>query len=271
MEVEKAKRPHISSYSDPVEFIRDMLAYLRLEDSTFSTLYACKELRKVSPTLISLILSRKRKITFDRCEEIAKLLRLSSAEKFIFKSWIERNQKSSTAIEKPSLNKNRKEISTHILTDWLNVYVKDCFQIKSVQKNPKLIFDYLAPLASPKRIQKSMDFLLREGHLRKNLEGEVVVETNLTTMDPKVPNQKVRQFHKSALGVAQNALELFPTDERFANTFLLALDEARYAELKGLIEDFSEKVKSFAAENDSPGERLYQIIVNLSPTGGKLK
>ena len=66
-------------------------------------------------------------------------------------------------------------------------------------------------------------------------------------------------------------MDLFPPDERLANTLIIPLNKKSYAELTELIQDFSEKLQEFAANNQEPGERLYQLILNLSPTGGKVE
>lgn len=103
------------------------------------------------------------------------------------------------------------------------------------------------------------------------MDGRIVVETNLTVADPEVPSKKIRQFHKGALGIARAAMDLFPSTERIANTLVVPLNDKSYDELKALIRDFSEKIQDFAARSEEPGERIYQLIVNLSPTGGKIE
>jgi uncharacterized protein (TIGR02147 family) len=263
-------RPLISDYSDPVVYMSEMLAYRKNSTPGFSVTQFSKTLRRLSPSLVSLILKKQRRITIDRIDEIAKLIDLSSSEKFFFKNLIEGNEKQNP--QQISLPKfKRKEVSPHILNDWLNIYVKDHFKLESVQKNPKLIYQKLAHIAPPKRIEKAFSFLLKHGHLRRNLEGHIVTETPLTVTDQKVPNKKVKNFHKNALKMAKNNIDFYETHKRYANTATVALTKKRYEELITLIDEFTEKFKVFAEHedsNDSP-DQIYQLIVNLSPTGGK--
>ncbi|MBC7371006.1 MAG: TIGR02147 family protein, partial [Bdellovibrionaceae bacterium] len=216
---------------------------------------------------------KQRKVTIERVDELSKLLQLNPTERNYFKNWIERSgmPEGSDAKKIEAQSRQRKDVSTHILSDWINVYVKDCFQLPKVQQDPGLVHQYLASYARPQRIQSSIDFLIREGHLRKTLDGKTVVETNLAVANPQVPSKKIRQFHKGALGVAKVAMDLFPVTERVANTLVVPLNDKSYLELTELIREFSEKIQDFAARNDEPGERLYQLIVNLSPTGGKIE
>ena len=267
------KRPLVSDFQDPADFVSSMIEFLKKADRSFSVLTATTSLRKVSPALVSLIVSKKRKITLERVDELSKLLMLNSTEKTYFKNWIERNGRKASAQQSKSdiTSYQRRDVGTHILNDWINVYVKDCFQLPKVQKDPKLVYHYLASYARPQRLQGSIDFLLREGYLRKMMDGRIVVETNLTVADPEVPSKKIRQFHKGALGIARAAMDLFPSTERIANTLVVPLNDKSYDELKALIRDFSEKIQDFAARSEEPGERIYQLIVNLSPTGGKIE
>lgn len=264
-------RPLISEYADAKDFIRDMLAYLKKTQRSFSVLTATKKLRRISPALVSLIVKGERKLTPDRVDEFSKLLSLNPQEKSYFKAWVEFDKNSDELGSPFVLSKTnaRKDVSVHILNDWINVYVKDCFQLPEVRKNPSLIYKHLSMHASPKRIEKAISFLLREGHLRRTPDGDIVTETPLTVANSPVPSKKIRQFHKGALDIARNSLELVPTTERMANTLIVPLNAKRYQELLELIHEFADKIQNFASSNEEDGDRLYQLIVNLSPTGGK--
>jgi uncharacterized protein (TIGR02147 family) len=274
-------RPSISVFQNPVEFLKAMIEFRKRTEKSFSVLEATASLRKVSPSLVSLVLKGKRKITLDRADEFSKLMQLNPREKIYFRSWIGRLSDGRGDRSAPgsglgaeaydNTSKNRKEVGVHLLNDWINVYVKDCFQLPKVQKNPELVYQYLASHAEPQRIKRSMEFLIKEGYLRRTLDGSIVVETNLTTANPQVPSKKIRQFHKGAFSVAKSALEMFPPQERLANTLIVPLNPQSYGELVELIQEFSEKLQEFAANNQEPGERLYQLILNLSPTGGKVE
>ncbi len=272
-------RPAIETYDDPIQFLSDMLTFRKSSDDGFSITKATKTLRRVSPTLVSLILQKKRSLTLDRVDEFAKLLALTVAERHYFREWLEQTSKPANerhevqrkavlAIEK----KSRKDVSVHILKDWLNVYVKDLFQFPEVQNDPSLTEKILAHVASPKRVRGSIQFLLREGYLRTTLEGRIVLETDLAVADPRVPSQKIRQFHKAALEIAQKAIDRVPPTHRLANSLVVPLNETTYGELLELIEDFSEKLKDFASkQNDQTGDTLYQLVINASPVGGKIR
>lgn len=270
--VRRLIKPMVSDYSEIETFVKDQLQYLKSADKNFSVLRSCTKLRKVSPTLVSLIIQKKRKLTIDRLDEIAKLLQLSAAEKIFLRDWLNRLDPSSRKItDSAPVPKNlRKNVSLHLLNDWLNVYVKDCFQLLEIQHNPELLYSHLSHIADPKRIKKSLDFLLREGYLRRTLDQKIVIETELAVAETPVPSHKIRQFHKAALNIAKNGIDTVAMDKRFVNTLVLPLNPAQYAEMVGLIYEFSEKLKNFS-ENIIADEhsQLYQFNLNLIPTGKK--
>ena len=81
----------------------------------------------------------------------------------------------------------------------------------------------------------------------------------------------MRAFHKAALSIAKQNMDLFPVHERFANTLVLELSKERYQELIDLIAEFSKALQDFATVDKASGDRLYQLLINLSPTGGRVE
>lgn len=137
-------RPSIAEFNSPAEFLRAMLEYRKQQDPRFSVLQETKKLRKVSPALVSLVLKGQRQLTWDRVDEFAILLKLNSTERSFLKSWLELPQSENRFLHKPPAQKNRKTASIHLLQDWLNVYVKDCFENELVQQKPDLVFQLLS-------------------------------------------------------------------------------------------------------------------------------
>ena len=172
------ERPVITTYADPVRFLADMLAFRKVDDPGFSVLAISRSLRRISPTLVSLILRGQRKITLDRVDELSKLLGLMPSERQYFRDWISRAEdpKAEQAVLKLAETPagRRKLTSSHILNDWVNVFVKDAFDLERVRKNPDEIYALLGGIASKKRIDQSIKFLLQHGYLRRNAQGLLI-------------------------------------------------------------------------------------------------
>lgn len=278
--MKEIRRPTPSEYTSLADFLRDSVAFQKSSQPHFSVLSASKKLRRVSPALVTLICSGKRKLTIDRVSEFAKLLKWSADEKQFIEDWVVRldpaSQKISelskrTAAESSKNQKRigtRKDVSIHILHDWLNVFVKDAFQIPAVQSQPDLIFDLLANLARPNRIRKSLDFLYREGYLKKTLDGRTVIDSDLAIATSPLPSQKIRNFHKAVLKIAHKSIDTVAVDRRFVNTIVMPLDKLSYQEVLGIAQEFAEKLQNFSLQIEpSADSQLYQLNLNLVPTG----
>ena len=273
---EAAPRAEVpAGYPLVVKYLSDMLSFRKSTEAGFSILQATQSLRKISPSLVSLVLKNKRSLTLDRADEFAKLMGLDASEKIYFKQWLNRLDQPLTALKNKSVSENenttrKKQISVGILKDWINVYVKDFFQLPAIQKNPRLLYDQLISIAQPARIEKAIKFLHHEGYLRRTPKGQTVLETHLAVADPQMPSLQIRRFHKAALEIAKVALDLYPISDRLANTMTIALDEQAYAELLELSKEYAEKLQEFASQPPVRANRLYQVILNISPIGGKL-
>lgn len=266
------QRPVIGKYQDPVDFVKDMIAFRRATETGFSVSAQSKRLRRVSPALVTLVIQRRRKLSLDRVDEFAKLLDLNASERFFFRNWLvsedlKARPTMTSAREAVPMARGRKLAASSFLRDWINVYVKDFFQLESVQNDPDLLYALLAPFASRQRIERALRFLQHEGYLRRTLQGAIVLDTELVVADTSVPGRLIRQFHKGALSIAHRALDVFAPNERMANTMTIPLDAKGYAELAAIIEEFGERLKDFAEHRHGQGERLYQIIINASPVG----
>lgn len=266
-------RPILSDYQDICDYVSDMLKFRKQTEAHFTVARACKKLRRVSPALISLIKQKKRRVTIDRVSELSKLMGLSAEEKKHFTHRVEWEQRKEEGVpqvpELKSSSEKRKDVTPGgILTDWINVYVKDLFQIPENQQNPDLIYSTLASVASPSRVDRSIQFLLNQGHLRKDQVGRVVVNENLVVSDTRIPSEKIRKFHKGTLQFAKQAIDSVPPDRRLANCLIVPLNSDSYGELMDIVDEFAEKLKKFAELDAQPGDQLHQLILNVSPIGG---
>ncbi len=265
------EKPVITKYSDPVSFVRDAIKFRKENERSFSVLQACKKLRRCSPALITLILKQERTITVDRASDLCKIMGLSHQEKTYFVDWIDRLSGGETSLPtEPTSPPRRKAAPISLLQDWLNVYVKDAFQIPSIQKDMQRVFTLLGGIASKSRIEKSIRFLISNGYLRNTLDGKTVIDTPLNVSDEGTPSTKIRQFHRASLKIARDAVEQYPMTERTANALVIPIDEDELVKLNELVAEFSEKLKVFSEKKQtSSGKRLYQVLINISPTGGK--
>ncbi len=266
------ERPKIFDYQDPAKFVSDMIRYRKETVPGFTVVAACQGLHRCSPALLSNIMASKRRVTEDRVDAIAKVLGLSSRERYYFKEWI-RGKSAPESEPEPvhhpkESSPKRRRVSSFILNDWIHPYVKDALGLDSVQGQAEKLYAILGGIASRPRIDQSVKFLLKHGHIRRNLAGKLIVNEELTVLGDAEADRKIRRFHRQTLEIAKQGLELYPVQERLAQALLLPLDDQRYHKLLDLVQDFAEKLKTFTEDNGQGGSRLYQLILHLTPSGG---
>ncbi len=268
------QRPDIIKYTEPADIIRHMVNYRKQTEPAFSILQATKKIVGVSPALVSLILSGKREVTRDRVSGLCKLMGLRKTEIRYFRSLVERANLEKVPEPEQVSSKSfsrRKKIGNHILKKPLNVFVKDAFEIKEVRENNELIYSLLGGIASSKQIDESVEYLLKNNYLIRGVDNKLQLTNQVSVADNNIPSQSVRNFHKAILNNAKDALDVYSIDERLANAATMALTAEDYEHLCALIGDFSKKVQDLmeGLENKR-GKRLYQLSINLCPTGGQV-
>jgi uncharacterized protein (TIGR02147 family) len=267
------ERPVLFKYSDLIRFMEDMIRYRKQTEKGFTVAKACQALRRCSPALISNILAGKRKLTVDRVGEVATVLGLTQRERHYLKEWLLRSDRPAQSDREAdddsrSSGHKRRRVSSFLLRDWINPYVKDAVRLESVQVDRDALYRELGGIASQERINQALKFLLQHGYLRTNQAGKLVESEPLNVLGDEDADEKIRKFHKKTLDIAKAGLDTWPIEERLAQAMLIPLDAAAYGELLELIQEFGEKLRVFSETHADCNQRLYQFILHLTPTGG---
>lgn len=253
------------------KFVSERLLQIRGNRKYFSIRSECSKIPTLSPTLVSLVLKGKRFVTLDRVDDWSALLKLNTDDKQFLRQIVKSEMKTGNTLpydidSRTSITK-RPEISDSILANPIYIYVKDAFQIKEIQTDPSLIYKKLSFVSDKKSIDRSIRFLLKEGYLRKTLDGKIVIDQPLSIREPTQPHLLVRKFHKKALKLAFGALDTVSIEKRLANTLIIPLNKKNYEKMNELIKEFTTRLKEFAENQALEGDNLYQLSLNLSPTG----
>lgn len=262
-------RPVIYDYRSIPGFFLAMIRWHKMRDPSFSVRARTRQSAGCSPSLATQVIQGKRKLTRDRVETFSKLLDLTRSETAYLDRWVERSRAlgKSNGLE-AVIPRIRALPQNHLLSDWLNVYVKDACNLFDRMPSVHDLTRVLGGIASPARIARSLSFLMREGFLRKTLDGKLVPQDRLTTTTDDIPNAKIRQFHKHALKVAAAGIETFPIEQRRASAVVLSLNESSVPELQELLREFHEKLQSFCERHPEEKERLFQVLIHFTPIGG---
>lgn len=265
-QIENTERPVVYDYRSPADFLADLMKYYKLRGS-FSLRQRTANVGLCSQALVSQILKGKRQLNRDNLGSISAVFKLTQIEQAYL------DKKLSAHICKIDFDAGDRKTrqvrapKNHLLSDWLNPYVKDLVNLVGFRLDPDTLVFMLQGIAPAQRIKKSVDFLLREGFWKKTLSGQVVQEEAAVTTTNGIANEKIKSFHKKALELALHGLKTFPMNKRKASTVLIAVDENHMDELKGLVDSFQEQLLDFIERHPNGKDALVQITTHLTPIG----
>jgi uncharacterized protein (TIGR02147 family) len=262
-------RPVVYDYGSAPEFLSALFEYLKLT-SSFSIRQRTQQLEGCSPSLVTQVLKGKRRLTRDQLPAFAKLFKLTQME-FEFLDKNLRVDVWDKNVIKNTGPKERKqhEPKNHILSSWLHSYVKDLVNLRGFSLDSQELYKMLFGLVKPHQIQKSVEFLLKEGFWRFTPNKTVVPEDDAVVTTNEIPNEKIREFHKQALKIAQRGIEVFPVERRKASTVLLSVDKEKLPELRGLLDSFENRLIEFIEAHPAGKDELVQVAIHMTPVGGK--
>jgi uncharacterized protein (TIGR02147 family) len=216
------------------------------------------------------VLRGQRKLTPDRVENFARLMCLNAQERNYFARWVAlRDEQPKVMTEPTRALRKRKEKQNGLLSSWVNVYVKDCSRLKGFRPDPDVIYRLLGGIVSKSQIARSLTFLFREGYLRRTIEGKIVENDVLSTTTDGDFDRKKEAFHRKTLEIARNGISFYPWERRRESALVLPLNPDSAEKLKDLLKEFYERLLVFAEEHPHDNEELYQVLINLSPIGGR--
>lgn len=261
----KNMRPVVYDYQTPVSFLNDLFEFNKLTKKYYSIRQASKKAQGCSPSLVTQILAEKRRLTRNHLIAFKIIFELNKFELDYIDKIL--SFESDNEIALPQVAK--RETKNHILSDWVNLYVKDTVHLRGFVPDPQVIFKLLGGIIEIERISKSMKFLLKEGFWKKTVAQKIVADETALHSTNNIPDGGIRKFHKQSLKIARDGVDQFDVDRRFSSTILLSVNEKSYQELRVLMNKFQSEIADFIDQNSSDDEQLVQVNLNLTPIGGK--
>ncbi|MGZ3775180.1 MAG: DUF4423 domain-containing protein [Pseudobdellovibrionaceae bacterium] len=259
-------RPVVFDYGTLPEFFRDLLLFYK-KTSSFSLRQRTAKSGALSQALISQILNGKRQLTRDNFPALAVIFKLTKIEQDYIERQLWQSVSMACRLQESIDLPAKRQARNHILADWLHPYVKDLVNLNGFLPNPQHVHQMLHGIASPERIKKSMDFLLREGFWRRNLKGDIVPDEASVVTTNEIPNENIRAFHKKALDLARRGIVTLPSHRRKAATILISLNKDKMDELRGIVDSFQQQLFEFIEKNPDGKDHLVQVAIHLTPIG----
>ncbi len=274
--------PNIFEFSDPTEFLRDVLRKKKQINPRFSMRAWARQMGLKNQSLLSLILQEKRRLKSSIAGQIRRSLQLSPQEQKYFDLLVlfrnaETDEERAFYQEALLEVHPEKQFSLirldllRVLSDWCHFAVLEMVRLKDFHEDPEWIAARLGNQVEQIQIQQIVNRLLRLELVERTPEGKLQQKTLHRTTPDDVPNSVIRKIQKEFMDQAKLALEQQAIDEREFYSFTFCLKKSDLAAAKEKIREFRrEFAQSFDAEQ---GDEVYQLGIQLfrvtSPAKGE--
>ncbi|MFO0745036.1 MAG: TIGR02147 family protein [Myxococcota bacterium] len=275
------ERPDIRRFADYRQFLRAFVPFLRATKPTFSYRNFAKRAGFSSPNYLKLVTDGLRNLAPESADKFALGLGLAKREQDIFRLLVglanartddERNALLGRLRERVMTDESARlrEDQFAVYDLWWALVVREMATLPGFRLDADWIARQLRPRIRPREAQRALDLLLRVGLLVKTDDGSARPAEQTITTGPEVQALAVRNYHRAQLGLASQALEDIPREERNITSVAVVLNRAQYEEVIAEIGKARRRILEIAdnparAQADAPTSEIYQAIFSLFP------
>ena len=260
--------PQPQQFAEPLAYLEAVYAFRKAEDASFTLTQWASELGYRNPSHLSDVLRKRRRLTANVAERIAKAQRLVGREAAHFD--LLRRLATAKDVGEESLIAERLRAGAttprlhrvgsdefQCLKDWYHTAVLEMTALRGFRPEPHWLARHLAFRVAPITVSRAVDRLYRTGLWRRG-KGRVKINPDVGIGDG-APSSAIREHHKQYLELAEKALETQAVQERDLSGTFVAIRASDMPALKRLIEDFHQKVRALGRDGDA--DAVYRVSV----------
>lgn len=145
------------------------------------------------------------------------------------------------------------------MADWTCYAVMALAQVTQNEATPLWISNRLG--ISPRKADEALQRLLRLRLVKKTRTGRFRLGSKPVTTSQDLANSAIRSYHHQILNKAQEALDLFPVEQRDFSSYTVAADPKNLPQAKKFIEKFRRRLAAMLA--DGKPEKVYTVAIQL--------
>ena len=273
----------IYGYTNYRTFLQDFYESKKNAGRGFSYRQFSKKCGFSSPNFIKLVMEGSRNLSQESVEKVIPALGMSTQEADYFRTLVKLNQESKhelkaiyfDQLKKLTPYEKRRMLDTEsveYLSHWIYPVLREMAVMEGFKDDPYWISRRLTGRATVKDIRKALQFLQHHGFIVKG-EGEYTTPDKIVLSSDETRNFAVRQYHRTILGQAQEALDDLEVSEREFGALIFSLPEASIAELKAKLKEFRKEIHEWALEQsegeDADDEQVVQYNFQMFPQSRK--
>jgi uncharacterized protein (TIGR02147 family) len=268
-------RPTIYTYLDYRHYLADLFSSLKEEDASFSFRQFARLAGSSSPNFLQLISNRKLNIQPSGIHALSAAVKLTAKER-TYLEYLVAFDHAKTHDEKDRyfrliLNtREYKEIQTldrrqyELFSHWYIPVIRELATNPASKGDPAWIGGQIVPPVSPAKVKKGIAVLESLGLINRTGDDTWVQTDRVVSTPSEVLSVAVATYHKSVIGLAEEAVERFDSDERDIRAVTLGVSKEGYAEIKKRMETFWKELLAYAGTQKS-AERIYQVNMQVFP------
>jgi uncharacterized protein (TIGR02147 family) len=151
-----------------------------------------------------------------------------------------------------------------IYSHWYYSAIRSIIGMFGFDGNYAALGKKLTPPISAEQTRNSVNLLERVGFIKKDRNGNWVLNNAAITTGDKVIQQAFINYHKECLSLASDSITNFSSSERNISSVTLGISEESYKKIVQCINDFRKKI-SMIANEDEKGGRVFQMNIQIFP------
>lgn len=276
------ERPAPESFDDYRAYLRAMITYLKATRPHFSYRYFSRMAGFSSPNFLKLVAEGKRNMSGRSIAKFSRGLGLEAQEAEAFETLVqlgqaqtdeERNrhyQRLRRHARRQSSAARLEEAQYRVYSLWYTLPIRELLLHPDFREDPAWIGKRLNPEVRPSDVQRALELLEEVGLVVRDEQGRLRPANTKISTGPKVHSLAVRNFHRSMLDLASQALEAAPKDQRDVTALTLSLTPKQFELVRGRIAQFRRDLLDLVDEEvrEAPlGEarEVYQVGFQVFP------
>lgn len=268
-------RPLPWNFLDYREYLGKMVVFLKATRPSFSYRQFSRRAGFASPNYLKLVTDGKRNLAVKAIPQFSKALQLNDVETEYLQELVlfahaktdhQRNLHYQRLRQKQGgsplgdLSKDQYEL----YSQWYILPIRELIGMPDFREDPHWISQRLYPNIRPKQAEQALHVLNTLGLTARDENGVLIqADKNLST-PATVRSLAVRNYHRSMMERAINALDGVPTEQRNLSALTLGLSRKQYEQLCTKIEEFRHQTLH-EMTNDSDDQELFHVGFQVVP------
>lgn len=262
----------IYHYQSPRQFLLDRVNALQKAEAPVSIRQLSTKMGFKSHTLLVMLLQGKRPLRVKHAGPIATGLGLSSQERLFLQALIQFDcaqdleEKRLCQIWLSELHPER-DVKTHrleqfeLVANWIHMAILSVSETTDFDPAPESIAKRLGGRVTAHDVRAAVERLKSLKLIEFAADGRFRPTGHRTTSPDDVANAGVRRYHREVMGLAQEALDRVPLEQREFQAFSISVPDTKVPLAKELVRKFRSQFAKAIGLDD--GDEVYQMNIQF--------